>query len=43
MIVILLGMGLYLSTTKSELFGVEGSVGLGNYTHLLSGPIFRRA
>lgn len=43
MIVIPLGMGLYLSTTKSDLFGVEGSVGLGNYTRLLGDPIFRQA
>lgn len=40
MIVIPLGMGFWLSATKSDLFGVERFVGLANFTRLLGDPIF---
>ncbi len=43
MIVVPLGMGLWLSTTKSDLFGIEGQVGLANYSRLLRDPEFRQA
>jgi multiple sugar transport system permease protein len=40
MIVIPLAMGLYLSTTKSDLFGVEQFVGLANFARLLGYAYF---
>ncbi len=40
MIVVPLGWGMALSTTKSDLFGTEGFVGLANFTRLLGDPIF---
>ncbi|MBB5519809.1 carbohydrate ABC transporter permease [Amphiplicatus metriothermophilus] len=43
MIVIPLAMGLWLSTTKSDLFGVEAFIGLLNFIRLLRDPIFLQA
>jgi multiple sugar transport system permease protein len=40
MIVVPLGMGMWLSTTKSDLFGVEANVGLANFSRLFGDPIF---
>lgn len=40
MIVVPLGMGMWLSTTKGDLFGVEAHVGLANFTRLFGDPIF---
>lgn len=40
MIVVPLAMGMYLSTTKSDLFGVEAKIGLANYARLLADPYF---
>lgn len=40
MIVVPLGMGMWLSTTKGDLFGVEAQVGLDNFVRLLRDPIF---
>jgi multiple sugar transport system permease protein len=40
MIVVPLGMGMWLSTTKGDLFGVEALVGLDNFVRLLRDPIF---
>jgi multiple sugar transport system permease protein len=40
MIVVPLGMGMWLSTTKGDLFGVEANVGLANFTRLFGDPIF---
>jgi len=40
MIVVPLGMGMWLSTTKGDLFGVEANVGLSNFTRLFGDPIF---
>jgi multiple sugar transport system permease protein len=40
MIVVPLGMGMWLSTTKGDLFGVEAHVGFANYARLLRDPIF---
>lgn len=40
MIVVPLAMGMWLSTTKGDLFGVEAGVGLANFTGLFGDPIF---
>jgi multiple sugar transport system permease protein len=40
MIVVPLSMGMWLSTTKSDLFGVEANVGLANFSRLFGDPIF---
>lgn len=40
MIVVPLAMGMWLSTTKGDLFGVEVHVGLANYVRLFRDPIF---
>jgi len=40
MIVVPLAMGMYLSTTKSDLFGVEQFVGLANFARLLGDAYF---
>lgn len=40
MIVVPLGMGMWLSTTKGDLFGVEAQVGLDNFVRLFGDPIF---
>jgi multiple sugar transport system permease protein len=40
MIVVPLVMGMWLSTTKGDLFGVEANVGLANFTRLFGDPIF---
>lgn len=40
MIVVPLGMGMWLSTTKGDLFGVEAQIGLDNFVRLLRDPIF---
>ncbi|WP_129793253.1 carbohydrate ABC transporter permease [Sphingosinicella sp. CPCC 101087] len=40
MIVVPLAMGMWLSTTKSDLFGVEAQVGFANFTRLARDPIF---
>lgn len=40
MTVVPLGLGLWLSATRSDLFGVEAWVGLENYARLLSDPFF---
>jgi multiple sugar transport system permease protein len=43
MIVAPLAMGMWLSTTKSDLFGVEAQVGLANFVRLARDPIFLEA
>ena len=40
MLVIPLGMGIWLSTTKGDLFGFERWVGLANFVRLFGDPIF---
>src|SRR3546814_6851050 len=40
MIVVPLAWGMWLSTTKSDLFGTEGWVGLANFARLFGDPIF---
>lgn len=40
MIVVPLGMGMWLSTTKGDLFGVEAQVGFDNFVRLFGDPIF---
>lgn len=40
MIAVPLAMGMWLSTTKGDLFGVEAGVGLANFTRLFGDPIF---
>lgn len=40
MIVVPLAMGMWLSTTKGDLFGVEAQIGLANFTRLFGDPIF---
>lgn len=40
MIVVPLGMGMWLSTTKGDLFGVEAQVGIDNFVRLFGDPIF---
>ena len=40
MIVIPLAIGIWLSFTKGDLFGIERTVGLNNYIRLLGDPIF---
>jgi multiple sugar transport system permease protein len=43
MIAVPLAMGMWLSTTKSDLFGFERWVGLGNFIRLFGDPIFLQA
>lgn len=40
MIVVPLGMGMWLSTTKGDLFGVEAQIGFDNFARLFGDPIF---
>src|SRR3546814_10624476 len=40
MIVVPLAWGMWLSATKSDLFGTEGWVGLANFARLFGDPIF---
>ena len=40
MIVVPLGMGMWLSTTKGDLFGVEAQIGIDNFVRLFGDPIF---
>ncbi|RDS78704.1 sugar ABC transporter permease [Alteriqipengyuania lutimaris] len=40
MIVVPLAIGIWLSFTKGDLFGIERTVGLANYVRLLGDPIF---
>lgn len=40
MLVVPLGMGIWLSTTKGDLFGIESWVGLRNFVRLFGDPIF---
>jgi multiple sugar transport system permease protein len=43
MLVVPLVVGLHLSTTRSDLFGIQEHVGLQNYARLLGDPVFRQA
>ena len=43
MLVVPLAIGIYLSTTRSDLFGIQEHVGLGNYARLLGDPVFLQA
>lgn len=40
MLVVPLAMGIWLSTTKSDLFGIDAWVGLANFVRLFGDPIF---
>jgi multiple sugar transport system permease protein len=40
MLVVPLAMGIWLSTTKGDLFGIEAWVGLANFARLFGDPIF---
>jgi multiple sugar transport system permease protein len=40
MVAVPLAMGMWLATTKSDLFGVEANVGLANFVRLLNDPYF---
>jgi multiple sugar transport system permease protein len=40
MLLVPLGMGMWLSTTKGDLFGIERWVGLSNFVRLFGDPIF---
>lgn len=43
MIVVPLGIGIYLSFTKGDLFGIERVIGIANFVRLLGDPIFLEA
>jgi multiple sugar transport system permease protein len=43
MLILPLGIGLRLSTTKSDLFGVKANVGLENYSRLFTDPVFLKS
>lgn len=40
MLILPLGIGIRLSTTKSDLFGIKANVGLDNYFRLFADPVF---
>lgn len=43
MLIVPLGVGMRLSTTRGDLFGVQASVGLDNFARLFGDPVFLQA